>query len=39
MGHFDINAEKVEGMHAGFLRQIMGKRAQQVGDRTWDTPG
>ena len=30
---------KVEGIHTGFLRQIMGKRVRQLRDGTWQTPG
>ena len=30
--------KKVEGAHTGFLRQITGKRAWQIGDGTWETP-
>ena len=30
---------KVEGIHTGFLRRIMGKRTRRLVDRTWDTPG
>ena len=27
---------KVEGTHTGFLRHIMGKRAQPIADGTWE---
>ena len=30
---------KVEGTHTRFLRNITGKRALQLGDGTWETPG
>ena len=29
---------KVEVAHADFLRQITGKRARRIVDRTWETP-
>ena len=29
--------KNVEGSHMGFLRQIMGKRARRIVDRTWET--
>ena len=28
---------KLEGTHTGFLRQVMGKKAQQISDMTWET--
>ena len=31
--------KKVEGAHTGFLIQFTGKRAQRIGDGTWETPG
>ena len=31
--------KKVEWEHTGFLRKITGKRAQQIVDGTWETPG
>ena len=31
--------KKVEGSHMDFLRQITGKRARWIVDRTWETPG
>ena len=30
--------KKVEGAHTGFLRQITGKQACQIGDGIWETP-
>ena len=30
---------KIEGSHTGFLRDIMDKRAREIADGTWETPG
>ena len=32
-------ANKIEGTHTEFLRMITGKRAKQLEDGTWETPG
>ena len=31
--------KRVEVTHTEFLQLITGKRARQLGDRTWETPG
>ena len=39
MGTLEEMERKVEGTHMGFLRQITGKRARSISDRTWEKPG
>ena len=31
--------KKIEGTHTDFLKIIKGRRAKQLGDGTWETPG
>ena len=32
-------SKRIEGTHTELLRMVTGKRAKQLGDGTWDTPG
>ena len=31
--------QKLEGVHVGLLRQVTGKKAQRIGDKTWNKEG
>ena len=39
VGPFGINEKGGEGTHTYFLQIITRKRAKQLGDGTWETPG